>query len=98
MAQGQLKGVSKKKNTSAASRHAQKSASSTKKGQRYIAPKKKDAVKHAALHKELSAKISRSIEQHAATAASSGKLTIMKNVALEGVSEKEKEKAKGKKA
>lgn len=51
MAQGQLKGVSKKKNTSAASRHAQKSASTTKKGQRYIAPKKKDAVKHAALHK-----------------------------------------------
>jgi hypothetical protein len=33
---------------------------------------------------ELSAKISRSIEQHAAAAASSGKLTIMKNAALEG--------------
>lgn len=33
---------------------------------------------------ELSAKINRSIEQQVATAASSGKLTIMKNVALEG--------------
>ena len=51
MAQGQLKGISAKKNTSAASRHAQKSAASTKKGKRYVAPKKKDAVKSAALHK-----------------------------------------------
>lgn len=33
---------------------------------------------------ELSAKINRSIEQQVATAASSGKLTIMKNVAMEG--------------
>lgn len=33
---------------------------------------------------KLSAKISRSIEQQVATAASSGKLTIMRNVAMEG--------------
>ena len=33
---------------------------------------------------ELSAKINRSIEQQVATAASAGKLTIMKNVAMEG--------------
>ncbi|KAI0084820.1 hypothetical protein BDY19DRAFT_997383 [Irpex rosettiformis] len=98
MAQGRLKGISSQKNATAASRHAQKAAASTKKGKRYVAPKKKDAVKSAVLHKELSAKISKSIEQHAAAAASSGKLTIMKNVALEGVSEKEKEKSKGKKA
>ena len=33
---------------------------------------------------ELSAKINKSIEQQVASAASSGKLTIMKNVAMEG--------------
>ena len=33
---------------------------------------------------ELSAKINRSIEQQVASAASSGKLTIMRNAALEG--------------
>lgn len=36
------------------------------------------------LPQELSAKINRSIEQQVAAAASSGKLTIMKNVAMEG--------------
>ena len=36
------------------------------------------------LCQELSAKINRSIEQQVAAAASSGKLTIMKNVAMEG--------------
>ncbi|THG97295.1 hypothetical protein EW026_g4676 [Hermanssonia centrifuga] len=68
-----------------------------KKGLRYAAPKKAAAVKSAALHKELSAKINRSIEQQVAVAASSGKLTIMKNVAFEGKSDKDKAKARGKK-
>ena len=36
------------------------------------------------LPQELSAKINKSIEQQVAAAASSGKLTIMKNVAMEG--------------
>ncbi|KAI0693981.1 hypothetical protein BC835DRAFT_1275230 [Cytidiella melzeri] len=84
MAQGQVKGMSKQKSGSAASRHAAKAAAAPKKGKRYVAPKKTAAVKSAALHKELSAKISNSIEQRAAAAASSGKLTIMKNIALEG--------------
>ncbi|OSX59979.1 hypothetical protein POSPLADRAFT_1059274 [Postia placenta MAD-698-R-SB12] len=38
---------------------------------------------------ELSAKINRSIEQQVASAASSGKLTIMRNAALEGTSLKD---------
>lgn len=33
---------------------------------------------------ELSAKINRSVERQVAVAASSGKLTIMKNIAMEG--------------
>jgi len=78
--QGKIKGIQTKKEK--ASRPAS-SSSSTKKGQRYIAPKNSAAIKVAALRKGLSAKISRSIEQNAATAASAGKLTIMKNVALE---------------
>ncbi|KZT64933.1 hypothetical protein DAEQUDRAFT_677662 [Daedalea quercina L-15889] len=82
MAQGQIKGLQKQKASS--SRHAAKAVAQTKKGKRYVAPKKKDAVKHAAMHKQLSAKINRSIEQQVASAASSGKLTIMKNVAMEG--------------
>ncbi|KAI0081554.1 hypothetical protein K474DRAFT_1656344 [Panus rudis PR-1116 ss-1] len=91
MAQGATKGLQKK---TSSSRHAAKAASQPKKGKRYIAPKKTAAVKSAALHKELSAKINRSIEQQVATAASSGKLTIMKNVALEGTAEKDKGKGK----
>lgn len=35
-------------------------------------------------YQELSAKINRSIEQQVAASASSGKLTIMKNIAMEG--------------
>ncbi|KIP02895.1 hypothetical protein PHLGIDRAFT_122059 [Phlebiopsis gigantea 11061_1 CR5-6] len=92
MVQGTTKGLKNKKGNS--SRHAAKAASSMKKGQRYVAPKKAAAVKSAALHKELSAKISKSIEQQVAAAASSGKLTIMKNVAMEGVAEKDKAKVK----
>ncbi|CCM05933.1 uncharacterized protein FIBRA_08172 [Fibroporia radiculosa] len=87
MAQGQVKGLQKTK--SSASRHAAKAAAQPKKGRRYVAPKKTVAVKQAAMHRELSAKINRSIEQQVASAASSGKLTIMKNVALEGTSEKD---------
>ncbi|KAI0923230.1 hypothetical protein AcW1_007833 [Taiwanofungus camphoratus] len=92
MAQGQTKGLQKQK--SSAGRHAAKAAAQPKKGRRYIAPKKTAAVKQAVMHKELSAKINRSIEQQVASAASSGKLTIMKNVALEGASAKEGEAKK----
>ena len=49
MAQGQVKGLQKNKGQS--SRHAAKAAASTKKGKRYVAPKKVAAVKSAALHK-----------------------------------------------
>ncbi|PVG00233.1 hypothetical protein CPB86DRAFT_813282 [Serendipita vermifera] len=52
-----------------------------KKGQRTIAPKRHSLVKAAAQKKQLSAKLTRSIEKQTATAASSGKLTIMKNAA-----------------
>ncbi|EIW59081.1 uncharacterized protein TRAVEDRAFT_58069 [Trametes versicolor FP-101664 SS1] len=92
MAQGQIKGLSKQK--ASGGRHAAKAAAAPKKGQRYVAPKKAAAVKSVALHKKLSAKISRSIEQQVATAASSGKLTIMRNVAMEGVSADKSAKAK----
>ncbi|GBE83195.1 UPF0390 protein [Sparassis crispa] len=92
MVQGQTKGL--KKHKSSTSRHAAKAAAAPKKGKRYIAPKKAAAVKHAAIHRELSAKINKSIEHQVATAASSGKLTIMKNVALEGVAKAAKSKKK----
>ncbi|KAI0726461.1 hypothetical protein C8Q72DRAFT_876908 [Fomitopsis betulina] len=82
MAQGQVKGLQKAKASGA--RHAAKAAAQPKKGRRYAAPKKKDAMKHAVMHQQLSAKINRSIEQQVASAASSGKLTIMRNVAMEG--------------
>ncbi|KZV95803.1 hypothetical protein EXIGLDRAFT_734653 [Exidia glandulosa HHB12029] len=52
-----------------------------KKGRRAIAPKKAVAVKQAKLRQELSAKINRSVEGQMVSAASSGKLTIMKNAA-----------------
>ncbi|PIL22846.1 hypothetical protein GSI_15541 [Ganoderma sinense ZZ0214-1] len=97
MVQGQTKGLSKGKSPNAASRHAQKAAAAPKKGKRYVAPKKTAAVKQAALHKGLSAKISKSIEQQVAAAASSGKLTIMKNVALEGTSAEKSKATKAKK-
>ncbi|CDO68263.1 hypothetical protein BN946_scf184842.g26 [Trametes cinnabarina] len=96
MAQGQIKGLQKQK--SSGGRHAAKAAAAPKKGKRYIAPKKTALVKQAALHKELSAKINRSIERQVAAAASSGKLTIMKNIALEGSSSSEKDKEKTAKA
>ncbi|EKM51979.1 uncharacterized protein PHACADRAFT_262420 [Phanerochaete carnosa HHB-10118-sp] len=92
MVQGAPKGLQNKKGQS--SRQVAKAAAQTKKGKRYVAPKKTAAVKSAALHKELSAKINKSIEQQVAAAASTGKLTIMKNVAMEGLSEKDKAKVK----
>ncbi|KIM28922.1 hypothetical protein M408DRAFT_328985 [Serendipita vermifera MAFF 305830] len=60
-----------------------KQASNPKKGQRTIPPKKRALVAQAAKKKELSAKLTRSIEKQTAAVASSGKLTIMKNVAME---------------
>ncbi|CAL1712736.1 unnamed protein product [Somion occarium] len=92
MVQGTSKGLQKRKTSS--SRHATKAAAAPKKGRRYIAPKKAAAVKSAALREGLSAKIHKSIEQQVASAASSGKLTIMKNVAMEGVAEKDMAKVK----
>ncbi|KAI1794860.1 hypothetical protein LXA43DRAFT_994609 [Ganoderma leucocontextum] len=98
MVQGQTKGLSKAKSSNAASRHAQKAAAAPKKGKRYVAPKNTAAVRQAALHKGLSAKINKSIEQQvAAAAASSGKLTIMKNTAMEGTSAKTPKSTKPKK-
>ncbi|KAF8340347.1 uncharacterized protein EI90DRAFT_3035260 [Cantharellus anzutake] len=51
-----------------------------KKGRRVVAPKAAAAVKQHALQKKLTAKIGSSIEKQMVAAASSGKLTIMKNV------------------
>jgi len=66
-------------------RKAARPSSTTKKGKRYAAPKKADAIKIASLKKDLSAKINRSIEQHTVNAASSGKLTILKNSGSEDI-------------
>lgn len=49
MVQGAPKGLQNKKGGN--TRHAAKAAASTKKGKRYVAPKKAQAVKTAALHK-----------------------------------------------
>lgn len=49
MAQGQVKGMQKAKSSS--SRHSAKAAAAPKKGRRYAAPKKVQAMKTAALHK-----------------------------------------------
>ncbi|KAJ6508921.1 hypothetical protein C8R45DRAFT_969311 [Mycena sanguinolenta] len=85
MVQGKTKNLQVK---AASSRQAAKSAKNTKKGQRVIAPKKTILVKQAAMHKNLTAKINKSIEQQMVSAASSGKLTIMKNTIPEGSSSK----------
>ncbi|KAF5369551.1 hypothetical protein D9758_002554 [Tetrapyrgos nigripes] len=76
MVQGKTKGLQSK---APSQRHAAKSAANTKKGKRYIPPKKASLVKQASMHKDLTAKINKSIEQQMVSAASSGKLTIMKN-------------------
>ncbi|KAI0322420.1 hypothetical protein OF83DRAFT_1094288 [Amylostereum chailletii] len=87
MVQGKIKGLQQK---GPSSRHAQKAAANPKKGRRVAAPKKIVAVRQATLHQSLSAKINKSIEQQMVNAASSGKLTIMKNVGMEGESSKPK--------
>ncbi|CAE6409488.1 hypothetical protein BN14_02832 [Rhizoctonia solani AG-1 IB] len=74
MVQGKTKGMQSKGPGRAASKDP-------KKGKRTIPPKKAAAVKHVSLQKSLSAKINNSIERQMATAASSGKLTIMKSIA-----------------
>ncbi|KAL1711092.1 hypothetical protein EV121DRAFT_285040 [Schizophyllum commune] len=76
MAQGKIKGMQAK---ATSARHAQKAAANTKKGKRTVPPKKQVLIKQAQMHKSLSAKINKSIEQQMVNAASAGKLTIMKN-------------------
>ncbi|KIY44807.1 hypothetical protein FISHEDRAFT_14959, partial [Fistulina hepatica ATCC 64428] len=73
MVQGKTKGLQSKASSS------RQTTKSPRKGKRYIAPKKPILVKQAKMHKNLSAKINKSIEQQMVSAASSGKLTIMKN-------------------
>ncbi|ETW81817.1 hypothetical protein HETIRDRAFT_317149 [Heterobasidion irregulare TC 32-1] len=81
MVQGKTKGLQAK---TANPRHAHKAAANMKKGRRDVAPKKTVLVKQAVMHKSLSAKINKSVEQQMVNAASSGKLTIMKNLVSEG--------------
>jgi len=87
MAQGKLKGMQKKAESSRAATNSKK----TKKGQRAIAPKKAANIQHRSLQQSLSAKINNSIEKQMVSAASSGKLTIMKHVNTDS-----ENKAKGK--
>ncbi|KAF8488674.1 hypothetical protein F5888DRAFT_1620659 [Russula emetica] len=81
MVQGTTKGGPSKPNNNA--RRAHKAAANTKKGRRAVAPKKTAAIKQASMHKTLSAKINKSVEQQMVNAASSGKLTIMKPAGTE---------------
>jgi len=90
MAQGSTKGLQKKKESS---HHAGRTAANTRKGRRAVPPKKPAAVKQAALHKSLSAKIGRSIEKQMVSAATTSTLTIMKNEGPESV-EKDAKKSK----
>ncbi|GLB38448.1 putative protein of unknown function (DUF2462) [Lyophyllum shimeji] len=91
MVQGKTKGLVNK--TASSSRHAQKAAANPRKGQRYIAPKKPALLKQAAMKRDLTAKINKSIETQVVQAASSGKLTIMKNVGTDAPATKGKPKA-----
>ncbi|KAF9481192.1 hypothetical protein BDN70DRAFT_559907 [Pholiota conissans] len=75
MVQGKTKGLTTK---SSSGRHAAKAAANPKKGKREIAPKKPLLMKQAAMHKDLTAKINKSIERQMVAAASSGKLMLMK--------------------
>ncbi|KIJ64484.1 hypothetical protein HYDPIDRAFT_28425 [Hydnomerulius pinastri MD-312] len=87
MVQGKTKGLQSK--TSSSSRHAAKAAAAPKKGKRHEPPKKPGLVQQATMRKGLSsqqalkAKVTKSIEQQMVSAASAGKLTIMKNSAPE---------------
>ncbi|EEB93242.1 hypothetical protein MPER_08129 [Moniliophthora perniciosa FA553] len=85
MAQGKTKGLQAKAPNP---RHAAKAAAQTKKGKRYVAPKKNVLVKQASMKKELTAKINKSIEEQMVNAASAGKLTIMKNAVASSSSSK----------
>lgn len=76
MVQGKTKGL---QNKASSSRQAAKAAANPKKGKRYIPPKKTALVKQASMRQSLTAKINKSIEQQMVSAASAGKLTIMKN-------------------
>ncbi|KAF9046407.1 hypothetical protein BJ165DRAFT_1527507 [Panaeolus papilionaceus] len=80
MVQGKTKGLQAKATNT---RHAAKAAANMKKGLRHIAPKKPVLIKQAAMKKDLTAKINKSIERQMVSAASAGKLTIMKNAAPE---------------
>ncbi|KAF8610592.1 hypothetical protein BDV93DRAFT_601582 [Ceratobasidium sp. AG-I] len=73
MVQGKTKGMQSKGTAKATNKDP-------KKGKRVIAPKKAAAVKHASLQKSLSSKINNSIERQMVSAASAGKLTIMRSV------------------
>ncbi|KAH8108703.1 hypothetical protein DFH11DRAFT_1068208 [Phellopilus nigrolimitatus] len=75
MAQGKSKGLQKKAESS---RHADKAAANMKKGRRALPPKKAVLVKQAKLHKTMSARINRSVEQQLVSAAQPGTLTIMR--------------------
>ncbi|KAJ3517441.1 hypothetical protein NLJ89_g495 [Agrocybe chaxingu] len=91
MVQGKTKGLTSK---APKARHAAKAAANTKKGKRTVAPKKTVLVKQAAMQKDLTAKINKSIERQMVSAASSGKLTIMKNTLPEGSGSISKSKSK----
>jgi len=86
MVQGTTKGLQSKATANNA-RRAHKAAANTKKGRRTVAPKKAVAIKQASMHKALSAKINKSVEQQMVNAASSGKLTIMKSEGTESASD-----------
>ncbi|KDR82717.1 hypothetical protein GALMADRAFT_238217 [Galerina marginata CBS 339.88] len=88
MVQGKTKGLQAK---AGSSRHAAKAAANMKKGKRAIAPKKPILMKQAAMQKDLTAKINKSIERQMVSAASSGKLTIMKNTLPDSSSSKSKQ-------
>ncbi|KAG6890790.1 hypothetical protein C0995_003220 [Termitomyces sp. Mi166 len=90
MVQGKTKGLAAK---ASSSHHARRAAANTKKGQRHIAPKKPVLLKQAAMKRDLTAKINKSIESQMVQAASSGKLTIMKNAGTDASSSKGKGKA-----
>ncbi|KIJ17693.1 hypothetical protein PAXINDRAFT_97913 [Paxillus involutus ATCC 200175] len=82
MVQGKTKGLQAKASSSKA-RHAAKAAAAPKKGKRHEPPKKPALVQVASMRKALKAKVTKSIEQQMVSAASAGKLTIMKNTAPE---------------
>ncbi|KAH7885356.1 hypothetical protein F5I97DRAFT_1884737 [Phlebopus sp. FC_14] len=77
MVQGKTKGLQSR---ASSSRHG-KSVTAPKKGKRREPPKKPALIKEATMRKALTAKVTKSIEQQMVSAASAGKLTIMKNSA-----------------